>query len=104
MKVVEEYLQAATSGDFAKAYTYLSQELQKEVDLSGFTEFVQTHPENYQGIDKINTSSVKINNNQASLEGKVIYKDGSSAPLEAALVKEGNLWKIRIITVKAREQ
>lgn len=103
VKVVDEYLQAATTGDFAKAYTYLSQDLQKEVDLSGFSEFVKTHPENYEGIDKATTSSVNINNNQADIRGKVIYKDGSSAPLEATLVKEGSFWKIRSITVKAKE-
>lgn len=103
VKAVEEYLQAATTGDFARAYTYLSQDLQKEVDLSSFTRFIQTHAESYGGIDKVKATSVNINNNQATVEGKVIYKDGSRAPLEAALVKEAELWKISTITVKAKE-
>lgn len=103
-KAVDEHLQSVTKGDFAKAYTYLSQELQKEMDLTGFTEFVKTHPENYEGIEKFSTTSVNINNDQASIKGKVTYKDGSTAPVEATLVKEGNLWKIQSIWVKPKDQ
>ncbi len=104
VKAVEEHLLAVTNGDFSRAYTYLSQELQKEIDLTSYTDFVKSHPENYEGIEKINASSVNIKGNEAQAEGKVIYKDGLTASFEATLIKEGNFWKIKSLWVKPKDK
>ena len=103
-RAVIEHMEAIKKGDYAKAYIYLSSDLQEELSLTDFTNYIESHPNNYRGIREVKINSVNVNNNQAQVRGKVIYKDGEEAELKAFLIKEGSLWKISSITVSIRKE
>lgn len=102
-KAVEEHLLAVSQRDYAKAYSYLSQGLQSELDLKTFSDFIKERPQYYENIEKFKLTNVSIENNRANVEGKVVYESGEEAEVIVSLVKEGTLWRIEEIEVKPKE-
>ncbi len=102
-KVVEEHLMAVTEHDYAKAYTYLSQDLQSELDLETFSGFIKERPQFYENIKEFKMENVNIKDDRADVEGTVIYETGEKAPVVASLVKKDTLWRIEEIEVKPKE-
>lgn len=98
-KAVSDYIEALKAKDYAQAYIYLSEEVQREITLLNFTSLIETRPGIYEGIEKARLNSVSVNNDRAKVEGVVIYVSGERAPLTADLVKEGNVWRILKITI-----
>ncbi len=99
-KAVSGYIEAIKARDYAQAYIYLSDDLQKEMSLSDFISFIQTHPDEYEGIEKAKLKSLNISDNRAQIEGVIIYSSGKEASFEASLVKEDNVWRISGITIR----
>lgn len=99
-KAVSSYLEAVKARDYAQAYIYLSNDLQKEMNLSEFISFIQTHPHEYEGIEKARLESLDISDNRAHVEGVIVYSNGKKASFEASLIKEDNVWRISGITIR----
>lgn len=102
-KVVEEHLVAIQEHDYAKAYSYLSQGLQSELDLNTFSQFIKERPQFYENIKEFKLGNVSIENNRANVKGKVFYTGGEKANVVASLVKEDTLWRIEKIEVEPKK-
>ncbi len=99
-KAVSGYLEALKARDYAQAYIYLSNDLQKEMSLSDFISFIQTHSDEYEGIEKAKLKSLNISDNKALIEGVIIYLSDKRASFEASLIREDNVWRISGITIR----
>jgi hypothetical protein len=99
-KAVNGYLEAVKARDYAQAYIYLSDDLQKEMSLSDFISFIRTHPDEYEGIERAKLKSLNISDNRALIEGVIIYSSSKETTFEASLIKEDNVWRISGITIR----
>jgi len=92
-KVVEDFLAAAGSGDYAKAHDAFSEPLKQAQPLAEFTAAAQANAMFFQVRDTtFNNRSVDLNG--ATLEGTATLTTGTVVPASFKLVKENGQWKL----------
>jgi hypothetical protein len=93
-----DQLDAIRANDYAKAYSYTTNEFQKATSLAQFTAFINAYPALKDNKDSTFTSR-SIENGTGTLSGTVEAKDGSVTPIIYQLIKENGMWKIQNIEV-----
>jgi len=91
----EEFFAAANEGDYSKAYSLTSQQLQSQTDEAGLASFLAAN-----SLDQVVDSSWgsrSIENDRGKLTGTVTTQSGAAIPLTVELVSEGEDWKIILI-------
>lgn len=98
--VSNNYVKALNTGAVATAWTYLTEETQRQETRSGFESKVGALKGQ---ITKYNTGSINVNSQAGSPStAKVVMnlglKDGSKATWDMYLVKENGEWKIQQVS------
>ena len=95
----DEFFEAANEGDYERAYSLTSQQLQRATSEEDLEAFLVTN-----GLDDVTDtswSSRNINNNNGALVGSLTTGSGGEIPAEITLIYEGDEWKIVFIDVGA---
>ena len=97
---VEQEMLALRQGDFATAYSQLSEELRGRMDPVDFERFVNAVPVLRQNTEvRITRKIATWNAGSASIEAEVTAVSGMQRSVEFRLVKEQGVWKISEINV-----
>jgi hypothetical protein len=97
---VEQEMLALRQGDFATAYSQLSEELRGRMDPVDFERFVNAVPVLRQNTEvRITRKIAAWNGGSASIEAEVTAVSGMQRSVEFRLVKEQGVWKISEINV-----
>ena len=95
----DEFFEAAGEGDYPRAYSLTSQQLQRGTSEEQLTSFILDYGLNE--VTDTSWSSRNINNNDGELVGTLTTANGGEIPIEIDLIYEGDEWKIRFIDVGA---
>lgn len=92
-------LEAISEGNESRAYLdYTSEDFQAAASLNAFKNFLNLHPIFRKNPDlKLNITEKK--NNEVTLQGQLLAKNGDSTSLEYKIIKENGKWKIDTITL-----
>lgn len=97
VKVANSQLEALSSGDIAKAYSYTSKNFQKRIPMDAFKSFVNTFPALIHNKNATFTSRSVAYDNGVSigrLEGKLESTDGITSLVTYQFTKENGGWKV----------
>jgi hypothetical protein len=96
--IVNRQLNAISSGDVDKAYSYCSGAFKDNTNLEAFRNFVESYPI-LKSASEYSANNREISGNMATLKGSIKAKDGSSLPAEFRLTKENGAWKVQYISM-----
>jgi len=103
MKVIDGQLDAIKKEDVKKAYdAYTSQEFKEATSLSVFKQFLNGYPL-FKQHSEVNFGKLMLNNNIASLKGRMADGKGNSQTVEYNLIKERGEWKVLAIKILSAE-
>ncbi len=93
----DEFFAAAKDGDYEKAYSLTSQQLQGQTDQAGLEAYLTESGLNE--VTDTSWSSRSMENNTAELDGTVTTASGGEIEVTMELIKEGEDWRIKFIDV-----
>lgn len=88
----DEFFAAAREGDYEKAYSLTSKDLQRDLNQDQLQSYLMSS--GLSQVEETSWSSRSIENNTGNLSGEVITVQGATIPLEMRLIKEGEDWRI----------
>lgn len=97
--VLQEHLEATRRKSYRKAYDYLCQGLKRESSLADFISNAQVNSLLFNDIEAYRFRDYQTDAGSASASGYVVYKSGGRSRVEATFAREGDHWKIALITV-----
>ncbi len=97
--VLQEHLEATRLGSYRRAYDFLCQGLKKQVSFDAFVANANESKELFRDISTYRCESFKVNGTAAGATAYIVYKSGGHSNVEAAFAREGNAWRISVITV-----
>jgi len=97
--VLQEHLEATRLGSCRRAYDFLYQGLKKQVSFDGFVANAKESKELFRNIATYRCERFKVNGTTTTTTAYIVYKSGGHSKVEAAFAREGNTWRISVITV-----
>jgi TM2 domain-containing membrane protein YozV/Na+-transporting methylmalonyl-CoA/oxaloacetate decarboxylase gamma subunit len=98
-EAARDQLSAIRAHDYAKAYSYTSNEFKKATTLEVFEKFVNSYPVLNDNKDST-FSNRQISNGIGIISGSLEAQDGTVMPVTYQLVKENGHWKILNIDIR----
>lgn len=100
VKATEDYLAVLKRGQTREAYEMAASGLRKETSLAQFNKVMAQFPILTQHT-KFKITSRNMQNDMGAVSGELSDDAGNRAEVEFALVKEGGVWRVLMLHVKA---
>jgi hypothetical protein len=99
--VMTAVLRGIADRDYATAYGHFSEELRAEASLAEFERLMAPQQSAYTGFSSLKTQGWHIQvtsgaKSQMNYAATIRYTDGSEAAMEAVLLRESGVWKVRL--------
>ena len=97
--VLQEHLEATRNGSYRSAYSFLCQGLKKATPYDRFVANARANNLLFRDIAGYRCSGYEANGTAANVTGYVTYKAGGRSRVETQFAREGDSWRIALMTV-----
>jgi len=101
-QAAHDHVNQVQAGDTAGAHAELAATLQAELDEAQFAAFTREWSVLYGNGSEWTVSSRNINNDQATIAGTSVGKDGAEAAVTIHLIWERDAWRVQGIQITPR--
>jgi hypothetical protein len=97
--VLQEHLEAVRKGSYRTAYGFFCQGLKKTNSLDAFTSNARANKLLFNDVSAYRFNGYRVNGTAASATGYIVYESGGRSRVDAQFAREGNSWKVALMTV-----
>lgn len=97
--VLQEHLEATRRGSYRSAYRFLCEGLKKVTTYDQFVANAKANSLLFRDVDGYRCSDCEIKGTAANAVGYVEYKAGGRSKVETQFAREGDSWRIALMTL-----